>query len=249
MYRTPSQNEALHVAGLQDTDTLLRRAQVRSPSDPEYLLTETLVTLVRHHPGRPTGSRDFERLSQVLDKRIEAFAGGFVFRNSSWPVLARDPDYYKEELAQSVRVEIEEEGAALSFAEVNFGTFFNRKAISLLRAERLRTAHPTSNPQPHAETDDETPNEDVNDLESQQPTPEQAAQTKSWVLDFLKVASEHLTPRELEALELRHVLDIPIEANDPAEDETISKMMKLTPQRVRQLLRSAESKLREHLPR
>lgn len=249
MYRTPEQEEAFRVAALQDTATLLRRAQVRSPSDPEYLLTEILVSLVRHHPGRPAESHDFKRLSQLLDKRIEAFAGGFVFRNASWPVLARDPDYYKEELAQSIRVEIEEEGAVLSFAEVNFGTFFNRKAISLLRAERLRTAQPTANPQPQAETEDETPNEDVDDLESQDPTPEQAAQTRSWVLDFLKVASEHLTPRELEAFQLRHVLDIPIEANDLAEDETVSKMMNLTPQRVRQLLRSAESKLREHLPR
>jgi hypothetical protein len=250
MYRTPQQEKAFKAASSQDTETLIRRSQVRSPSDAEYLATETLVSLVRRHPNRDAGTSDFNRLSKVLDKRIEAFAGGFIYRNSSWPVLARDPDYYKEELTQTVRVEIEEESASLSFAEVNFGTFFNRKAVDLLRAERLRTTQTTANLNPtDAETEDEPEDKNVQDLESPERTPEQLAEAKSWLLDFLKVAGEHLTPKEREAMELRHVLDTPIEAKDPAEEETISKMMKLTPQRVRQLLRSAESKLREHLPR
>lgn len=247
MHRSVAQEAAFEAAKFQDTDVILRRAQIQSPTNPEFLATETLVSLVRHHPNR--GSRDWQRLCRPLDARLQAFAGGFVHRNIDWPQLARDPVYYAEELAQSVAAELlERDDEPLIFAEVNFGTFFKRKATDFMRKEMRRGRTDDSTPDPEAENDDEHAQDSVDSLPSSGATPEELAQKKRWYLGVVRVASEKLTTNEKLALDYHYFHEIPVESVDP-EQESLTRLMKLSPQRIRKILRAAERKLWENLPR
>jgi hypothetical protein len=247
MHRSVAQEAALEAAQLQEVKIILRRAQIHSPTHREFLATETLVSLVRQHPNR--GSKDWQLLCRPLDARLKAFAGGFVHRNIEWPQLARDPSYYVEELAQSVAAELlERSDEPLIFAEVNFGTFFKRKATDFMRKEMRRGRTDDSTPDPEAETDDEHAQDSVDSLASSDATPEELAQKKQWYLNVVRVASEKLTTKEKLALDYHFFHEIPVESIDPEQD-SLTRLMKLSPQRIRKILRAAERKLRENLPR
>ena len=79
-------------------------------------------------------------------------------------------------------------------------------------------------------------------------SPEEQAEKKQWFLNVLRIASEKLTVKEKLALDYHYFLELPIDSVDP-EQECLTRLMKLSAQRIRQILRSAEAKLRETLPR
>ncbi|MBS0437105.1 MAG: sigma-70 family RNA polymerase sigma factor [Proteobacteria bacterium] len=239
MYRNEAQKQAFEAVMAASPAQVLSQTQVRRVNDPLYLTTEVIVSCLRHHTGFNRSER--RRLYAVLDARIKAFAGGFVGRNHSWPQLLKDPAYYKDELACAAWEDLLGEDGELTFAEVAFGEWFKRVAISYMRKEirrGLTDADTKANPT-DLETDDE--HVPLDDLESPNPTPEEwNEQVRCW-LDAMHLAD--LTEQERLAFTYHYYLDIPIESK--SHPETVSKMMALTPQRIRQILRSAEGKLRE----
>lgn len=242
MHRDEAQDEAFKAVMTASVEHILRRTQVHNRADSLYLRCEALVSCVRHH--RDFTGKHRRMLLEALDARIRAFSGGFVERNFKWPQLAKDPVYYKEELACAAWEDLLRDGSQLSFAEVAFGTWFERVALDFMRKEIRRGRTDTSiraNPD-----DQETENEDqpVDELHDPNPTPEEWQEKVRWWQDSYHLAA--LTEQERFAITYHYYLDIPIESKDP-EQKTVSELMELTPQRIRQILRSAEGKLREAL--
>lgn len=242
MYRNEVQKQAFEAVMVASPEQILLRTQVRRVTDPLYLTTEVLVSCVWHHTG--FNRAELRRLYAALDARIKAFAGGFVGRNHQWPQLSKDPAYYKDELACAAWESLLKNDGELIFAEVNFGEWFKRVAVSYMRKEirrGLTDADATANPA-DLETDDE--HIPLDDLESADPTPEEWNERTRWWVDAYHLAD--LTQQERLATTYHYYLDIPIESND-LHQETVSKTMALTPQRIRKILRSAEGKLRKAL--
>lgn len=241
MYRDEAQDIAFKAVMTESPQHILARTQVRGQGDALYLTCETLASCVRHHKGFQ--GKEHRLLMGALDARIRAFAGGFVGRNFKWPQLAKDPAYYKDELACAAWEDFLSEESELAFVEVAFGTWFERVAVSFMRKEIRRGLTDTNNP---ANSNQETENEDllVDNLESAGPTPEQWQEKVRWWQDAYQVAN--LTEQERFAITYHYYLDLPIESKD-TEQETVSGLMTLTPQRIRQIMRSAEGKLKETL--
>lgn len=241
MYRTEAQEQAFKAVMAASPAQILQQTQVRRVTDPLYLTTEVMVSCMRSHQG--FSRSELKRFYKAVDTRIRAFARGFVERNYKWPQFAKDPAYYKEELACAAWLDLQGDKGELIFAEVNFGEWFKRVAHSYMRQEirrGLTDAHPTANTADLENDDEHIP---LDDLASADPTPEEwNEQARSW-LDSLDLAD--LTEQERFAFTYHYYLDTPIESK--SHPETLSKIMSLTPQRIRQILRSAEGKLREAL--
>ena len=123
--RRPQHEACLAEIFRTDADALIARLAIKRYDQAGFIPSEVLVTLARSHYG---GSRQVRNaIALALNERLVIELRHFVNRNLQWyGVVARSSESAAEAVAE-VRVRIFQSKVEISFAEVSFRTFVDKR--------------------------------------------------------------------------------------------------------------------------
>lgn len=216
-----------------DNDDVLRRAQVRSNEDADFLLSECLVYLIRL-AVREGRRGPIDELTPILLARCER-----SLRRSVRGFDDVGDEEAREDILGRLALLLVDPGDGADFFEVRFDLALKRLRIDVCRQVRRRRA-PLVAIDGIGEDDNGAPGLDrlTDDIDPEAlPASLDAEQAA-----YLKEALQLLTEQERKALVLHHMVGVPIASKKPGIP-TLVEILGVSERTVRNFLRRAERKI------
>lgn len=139
--RRPEHQQGLAEVFQMDSDELLRRLSIGQYDQPGFIPAEILVALAR---GRFGSARVRNEVALALLRCVLVELRHFLNRNLQWYGVTSRNSEWQREAVSDVQVAIFESKAEVSFAEVTFRTFVDRRLRDWFKSQvRLKNKMPS----------------------------------------------------------------------------------------------------------